>query len=175
MRRFLLIIFACVFTFQVRASTPTGSSGGGPFGLGLMVGSIISVTGKYWLSERGALDFGLGFVGQPWTVLYADYIWHIPGLFGKGTQFGRETKAYFGGGGGVGFWRQNGDCGRWNCSWDSNRTGSGTGVFIRGLFGFEWSPNHTPFGVFGELGPSILLTPGTGGTLDVGVGGRYYF
>ncbi len=51
------------------------------FGLGLMVGTIVSVTGKYWLTDQAALDFGLGFVGSPWTAIYADYLWHHAGSF----------------------------------------------------------------------------------------------
>jgi hypothetical protein len=76
---------------------------------------------------------------------------------------------------GVGFWRDTGRCGRWGCDWDGEPHDSGTGVFVRGLFGFEWYPKTTRFGVFGELGPSIIVSPGTGGTLDIDIGGRYYF
>jgi hypothetical protein len=141
-------------------------------GVGVMVGTIISATGKYWLSNQGAIDFGVGFSDHSTTVLYADYLWHIPRVFGTGTRFGRETQLYFGGGAGVGFWNHDNRCGRWGCD---DRTSDTTGLFIRGLVGFEWFPSTTRFGVFAEVGPSILLTPHTDGAVDIGIGGRYYF
>ena len=143
------------------------------FGLGLMVGTLVSATGKYWLSPRGALAFGVGVGGYRGVALYADYLWHIPGIFGSGSKFGRETFGYFGGGGGFGTWSGSDECGRWKCT--RRTSDSGTGVFLRGFFGFEWFPLRTRFGVFAEAGPTLLLTPSTSASLDVGVGGRYYF
>lgn len=143
------------------------------FGLGVMLGTITSVTGKYWLTQNGAIDFGIGFSDRNTTVIYADYLWHQAGIFGQGTRFGRETSGYIGGGGGLAFWNGNHDeCGRWRC--DGGRSDSG-GLFIRGLVGFEWHPAPTRFGVFAELGPTILLVPKTEGSLDIGIGGRFYF
>jgi len=189
MRNLILIIAVCILTCAssvvpaVQADAATSQSGSsissaprpGDFGLGLMLGSIISITGKYWLNKQGALDFGFGFVGQPWTMLYADYLWHIPRAFGTGTKFGRESSLYFGGGGGLGFWNSANGCGHWNCSWDSEHANSGIGLFVRGLVGAEWYPAPSRFGLFGELGPSIMLIPGTWGALDFDIGGRYYF
>jgi hypothetical protein len=145
----------------------------GEFGLGLMIGTFFAATGKYWLSNQAAIDFGMGFVGYPWFVTYADYLWHMPRVFGTRSQFGRESSLYFGGGGGVGFWSSTDACGHWACGWDNHESGSA--VFIRGLAGVEWYPAPTRFGVFGELGPSILVAPHTWGTVDVNIGGRYYF
>src|SRR5579863_2447442 len=58
----------------------------GDIGVGGMVGTIISVSGKYWISNQGAVDFGLGLVGAPWVVVYADYLWHLPRIFGTNSQ-----------------------------------------------------------------------------------------
>jgi hypothetical protein len=139
-----------------------------------MVGTITSVNGNYWVSNQGSVDFGAAFfVGENHAV-YADYLWHIPGIFGKGTKFGRETYGYFGGGGGVGFWDESYYCGRWDCARQPHRK-KGSGLFLRGIFGFEWYPLHTQFGVFAEVGPTTLLTPSISTTLDAAVGGRYYF
>lgn len=157
------------------AAINSAHAAGGPpadFGLGLMVGSITAMTGKYHIDSRGAVAFGIGF-GDPGTAIYADYLYHVPGMFGTGTKFGRETSGYFGGGAGIGFWDDDYECGRWHC--DRRRRDDATGVFIRGLFGFEWYAKPTRFGVFAELGPTILLAPDSGSGLDVGVGGRWYF
>lgn len=161
-----------VFVF-IGSSATANSTAPADFGLGLMLGSMNSVTGKYWLSKREALDFGLGFSGRNSVALYGDYLWHVPGIFGDGSKFGRETSGYIGGGLGIATWNDSYDCGRWKC--DRRREDSETGVFLRALFGFEWFPARTRFGVFAELGPTLLFAPGTGGTLDIGVGGRYYF
>lgn len=147
----------------------------GEIGVGSMIGTIISATGKYWLSDQAALDFGIGFVGSSWVIVYGDYLWHLPRIFGTNSQFGRDSSLYFGGGGGVGFWNGYGACGHWECDWSSHTSNSGAGLFIRGVSGVEWYPQTTRFGVFGELGPTIMIVPGTWGTIDVAVGGRYYF
>jgi hypothetical protein len=171
MRKLFILFSALTFINSAKAVTPKDSD----FGLGLMVGSIVAATGKYWISNREAIDFGVGFIGSPWSVIYADYLFHIPGVFGSGTKFGRETSLYFGGGGGLGIWSKNDHCGHWKCDRDPEPDDSGTGVFLRGLVGFEWYPLHTRFGVFGEVGPSIMITPDTSSAPDIGVGGRYYF
>ncbi len=166
-----LLRFFCVLCLALPLTSSAATTDTHKFGAGLMVGNMVAMTGKYWLSKQGAVDFGLGFSGG--TAVYADYLWHIPGIFGSGTRFGRETSGYIGGGGGVGFWSDSYECGRYDCG--RRKSESGTGVFVRGLVGFEWYPAPTQFGVFAEIGPTFLLTPSTAGRLDLGVGGRYYF
>lgn len=167
MKTFIFVLLAISSSAQASSGPPAD------FGAGLMIGSMTSMTGKYWLDKRGAVDFGLGFEGSHDMTIYADYLWHLPGIFGSNSRFGRETSGYIGGGAGVWFWHDSYECGRWGC--DRRKDDSGTGVFIRGLCGFEWYAVPTRFGVFAELGPTFLLTPDTGGDLDVGLGGRYYF
>ncbi len=148
------------------------SSRAGDFGLGGMVGTMLSATGKYWISDKGAIDFGVG-VWHPAAVGYVDYLWRLKGLFGHGSRFGRETDAYIGAGGGLGFW-SNYCAGSWRCKdRDDNRTG--TVVFVRAMFGMEWVPSKVPIGVFAEVGPAIEFMPVTGGLASVGAGCRYYF
>lgn len=138
-----------------------------------MLGSMTSATGKYWWNKKEAIDFGLGFAGSHTTTLYADYLWHAPNIFGTSSRFARETMGYIGGGLGVGLWDDSYECGRWGC--DRRTDNSDIGVFIRALVGFEWFPSTTRFGVFAEIGPTLLITPDFNGSLDIGIGGRYYF
>lgn len=142
------------------------------FGLGLMLGTMNSATGKYWFDGRSAIDFGLG-LGDPDTSIYANFIYHVPGMFGSGTRFGRESFGYFGGGAGVGWWDDEWECGRFHC--DRRFRSHATGIYIHGMFGFEWFPRTTRFGVFGEAGPTVLISPDHGSRLDIEVGGRFYF
>ena len=166
--RFLIILILSLGSMAASFKPNPGSFAGG-----LMIGSMTAVTGKYFLSKEAALDFGVGFGGYPGSALYLDYLWHIPGVFGTNSKFGRESSIYFGGGGGIAFWDDTYECGRWHC--DHRPRNTETGVFIRGLVGVEWYAAPTRFGVFGELGPTILLSPATGSGLDVGIGGRWYF
>lgn len=144
------------------------------FGVGLMVGTIDAITGKYVLPNGNAIDFGLGFMFNPWNALYGDYLFNFPGMFGSNTQFGRQSQGYFGIGGGVAFWQNRSDyCWRYYCG--TSYASSSSGVFVRGFFGVEWFPAKPPFGVFAEIGPTIGIIPGFGGTIDFGTGARYFF
>jgi hypothetical protein len=147
--------------------------GAGRIGVGLSVGSMFLITGNYWLSDRASIDFGLGVDQDPGTLFYGNYLWHMPQLFGTTTQFTRQTNAYFGLGGGLGVWSHNIHCTRWGCN--NSNTNAATEIYVHALFGAEWRPSAPAFGVFAELGPSIGLIPYVGGTVDVQVGGRYYF
>lgn len=56
------------------------------FGAGLELGSPSGLTGKYFLSDSNALDFGLGYIyhsyyyGDDGIHLYLDYLWHPASL-----------------------------------------------------------------------------------------------
>lgn len=166
MKRILLILT----TLLSLNSQAAGSNPPGDFGVGLMIGSMTAVTGKYWFDKRSAVDFGLTFDDLG---LYADYLFHVPTIFGKGSKFTRETAGYFGGGGGVVFWDDSYECGRWGCDRRTDKTE--TGIFLRAFAGFEWFAAPSRFGVFVELGPTILFAPETDTDFDIQIGGRYYF
>ena len=69
-----------------------GRDGGGggfqankTFGLGLEIGEPTGFNGKYFLSEAGALDFGVGWIYRHYYYddgahLYIDYLWHPTSL-----------------------------------------------------------------------------------------------
>ena len=50
------------------------------FGLGLMIGAPTGLSGKYFLTESTALDFGVGGIGyyrgRDGLHLHADHLWH---------------------------------------------------------------------------------------------------
>jgi hypothetical protein len=56
------------------------------FGLGLELGQPTGLTGKYFLSDSNALDFGVGYIYHSYGYaddgfhLYADYLWHPASL-----------------------------------------------------------------------------------------------
>lgn len=74
------------------------------FGLGLELGQPTGITGKYFLTDSNALDFGLGYIyhnrwyGNDGVHLYLDYLWHpfslvsaqafeLPFFIGVGGRF----------------------------------------------------------------------------------------
>ncbi len=56
------------------------------FGLGLELGQPTGLTGKYFLSDSNALDFGFGYIyhsywyGDDGIHVYLDYLWHPASL-----------------------------------------------------------------------------------------------
>ncbi len=111
--------FVALSTLLALASTPAVEArprpaGGGSnmrsfsanktFGLGLELGQPTGLTGKYFLSDSNALDFGVGYIyhnrwyGEDGVHLYLDYLWHpfslvsaqafeLPFFIGVGGRF----------------------------------------------------------------------------------------
>lgn len=146
----------------------------GDLGLGAEIGTMGSVSGKYFVMDQGAVDAGVEFLDHPWTTMYADFLWHFRGVLPQREKFWRESVLYVGAGAGVGFWDRLDTCGRWNCNWGGG-LGTGTGLFIRAVGGLEWFPTRTHWGVFGEIAPSFMWYPGGASFIDVALGGRWYF
>jgi hypothetical protein len=132
-----LLVLSFAFAPQARALDPASK-----FGAGLMVGSVASLTGKYWSDETRAFDFGLGnnYAGASW--IFADALWHS-------LVFAPVPHAlpYLGAGLGLGFKR----------SFSNNK--SDTDAFVRLPLGMNWLPERGRFEFFGELVPSFILTP----------------
>jgi hypothetical protein len=171
MTRIALLFSIALIAFPLSADMPKE----GTFGAGAEIGTVGAITAKYFIIDRGAIDAGIEFLDKPFSVIYSDFLWHIPGLFPRAHKFWRESALYFGGGGGVGFWDRLDSCGRWNCHWNSNSQGAGNGFFIRAVGGIEWYPSKTHWGVYGEVAPSYIWYPGGASMIDVAVGGRFYF
>jgi hypothetical protein len=168
MRHWIISVLFALFILPARAQTP----GSDRIGLGVVIGAPTAITGKYWTTNDEAIDFGLGFWSSSWILVYGDYHWYWPGLFGGKTKFSTQLLPYMGVGGGFVSWPDRRDCGKWNC--DRNGSG-GMGIFARVPFGVEWYPGRPPLGVFVEISPGLTIIPGTSGFMDLGIGIRYYF
>lgn len=166
----LFVLFAFVVG-SFLANPAANATPQGRWGAGLSVGSIVSLTAKYWYAEQNAYDLHLGFTGGA-TILYANHYWHLVNLFGSRTNFAQQLSAYISAGGGVSSWNNRVGCGRWGCE---PAVDSGVSMFVRGAFGAEWLPPDPPFGLFAEIAPVITVGPRSGGGLDLQIGGRYYF
>jgi hypothetical protein len=117
------------------------------FGLALELGEPTGINGKYFLSDSGALDFGVGWIYRHYYYgdgmhIYGDYLWHPVSL--ASTQ-SFELPFYIGAG--LRFWDFN-YCDR-NFCYDGNAVG------IRVPVGISFDFNNAPLDIFIQLVPVI--------------------
>jgi len=55
-------------------AAPASAQQKGQLGLGILLGDPTSGTAKYFLDDKNAFDFGIGWSAD--VVLHADYVWH---------------------------------------------------------------------------------------------------
>lgn len=138
----------------VLLAAPACAQQAGQLGLGAIVGDPIGLSGKYWLKERHALDFGLG--ASHTLVLWGDYVWH--GWEASPQPQRGRLRLYLSGGPRI-----------------ELRTTTDFG--IRTMVGLSFWPTlkRTIWEMFVELGPTCRLTNDVRVRVDGGVGVRYYF
>jgi hypothetical protein len=143
-----------------------------PFGLGVIVGEPFGVTGKYWIDRRSAIDSNFAFSFSNYFLLYADYLYHFPGAFGRSSTFVSQLNPYIGAG--LEYFIQTQDTGRQDRTYFRSDQGS-AGLGVRIPLGIEWRPGSPPLGVFVELTPGVGVIPATFAFVQGGVGIRFYF
>ena len=119
------------------------------FGLGLELGDIAGLTGKWFFAPSHALDFGIGDIYDTYYVngnpgglhLYADYLWH-PFVLTKADAF--ELPFYVGVGG------------RYIDTNDCPAGGPCVQVFgIRVPLGITFDFNNVPLDIFLQVVPTL--------------------
>jgi hypothetical protein len=128
------------------------------YGIGIILGEPSGLSGKYWLNNTNALDFGLGFsftnFNNSKIQLSCDYLWNNYDFFKTSEKliiyYGPGIKILTGG---------------------SNDAKLG----IRGVAGVGWFIKDAPIDMFFEVAPVIYMIPGTIFKIDVGIGARYFF
>lgn len=165
-----MILLSALATLPIASSahagaTGYGTRGAGDFGLGIFLGEPTAITGKYWLSDRNAVDATVGSSVGDVTVLTASYLLHFPNLLGRPSQFVKQLSAYAGIGGILGFERGK----------ESGLGDKDVALGAKAPFGIEWVPVNPPVGVFVELWPALIVVPDVGWDVFGGVGIRYYF
>lgn len=161
-------------TYHLR---PSGGGSSGNFGLGVMLGEPTGLSAKYWLSNAGAIDFGLTYAFGAYFALLADYLWHFPQAFASSGSHGSEFVPYIGVGAILFFNSQD------HYAYDQfgNRVvyyhgygGSSLGAGLRVPLGLEFLPRKAPLGVFAELVPGVGVVPGMFGFFQGDIGIRFY-
>ncbi len=150
MKRFLPCCLLLTLVFAAHASAQNRG-----FGLGIMIGEPTGITGKYWVSERNAIDGGLA-----WSFrrggdfhLHADYLWHFVGAIQSTEKF----VPYVGVGGRLAAGHDEGILG------------------VRIPFGIAYWMRSAPIEIFLELAPILDLAPATELSANGGIGARFYF
>jgi len=152
MKKLILIV---VFIFCFTGLAKSQKSG---FGLGIMFGEPTGVSFKGWISERSAIDGGLGwsFVNEGSVQIHADYLYHFYNVFET-----PNLPLYMGVGG------------RIKLKNTEHNTDMRLGVRVP--FGMSYQFTEAPVDIFLEIVPILDLNPKTSGSVNAALGFRYYF
>jgi hypothetical protein len=151
-----------------RPSRKRNFSANKTFGLGLMLGAPTGLSGKYFIGQDTAIDFGVGVIRyyrhrRSNLHIHADFLWH-PVSLASTEPF--ELPLYFGVGARV-----------WDFDDDDDRAGFGLGVRVP--IGIAFDFNNVPLDVFIELALVVDLffdyDDDYAGDVNGAVGVRYYF
>lgn len=168
----LLLVILTVADADARRNRRMGGKqyvANGTFGLGLELGSPFGLNGKYFLSDTGALNFGIGGDGyyrgdRDGLHLYFDYLWH-PVSLANPREF--QLPLYIGVGGRL-----------WSFD-DSGFQDDGTAFGIRIPFGIAFDMNNIPLDFFIQITPTLDFFQGyrddVGFWIDASVGIRFWF
>ena len=147
------------------------------FGLGLELGEPTGLTGKYFVSESGAIDFGVGWIYRHYYYgdglhLYGDYLWH-PLSLTSADAF--ELPFYVGIG--LRYWRFD-YCDNRVCEFE------GSAIGVRVPLGIAFDFNNAPLDIFIQVVPVLDFVDGdyydryddrTHLGVDLSLGIRYWF
>ena len=149
-----LLFFLTLSQVVVASENPKQYPSRGSFGIGMVIPAGITL--KYWTSSVNGLDLKLGW-GQDKekSRLCFDYLWHNFNFFEESKS--QKLAFYYGLGGKLHFGEYNDYIG------------------LRMVFGISYIFPTTPFDLFLELSPTLLLSPETNFETDAGIGLRYFF
>jgi hypothetical protein len=148
MKKFVLLIISALFTLNVLAQ----DSG---FGIGIIIGEPTGLSGKYWLSEKSAVDGGLAwsYLNEGAFHIHADILVHSYNLIhvSKG-----QLPLYLGLGARI-------------------KLASDTRIGARIPLGINYHFGSAPLDVFFEVVPILELIPATDFDINAAIGIRYFF
>jgi hypothetical protein len=159
-RRAFLVL---VMTVATAATAGGARADGGPFGLGLILGSPTGVSGKLYFNRQNAIDFAVGeaFANERGFHFHLDYLWH-PFMLAQDEGF--SLPFYLGIGGRI-------------LSRDGH-AGSDLHLGARAPFGILFDFKRVPLDVFVEVAIIVDIIHNNDDDLvdlNAGVGIRYYF
>ena len=160
--RYLVLVLCVLFAASSEAK--------GNIGVGFVLGSPTALSAKGFISKKNAWDVQLAFDDDAFIV-YGDYLMHFPGAFKTNDPFGSRLTPYVGVGPVLAVeTKDRHDEGKFFDERDDDMA-----IGVRVPFGVEWIGDEVPIGVGLEIGPGIIVAPGTDGFFTAGVTLRYYF
>ena len=139
----------CVLGGNVAHAQRTG------YGAGVMLGEPLGGSFKAWLSDKTAIDAGIGYANYDdgGLQLHADYLWHSFELLGAGSG---RMPVYYGIGARLKF-------------------ADSTHVGFRAPIGVSYLLDTAPVDIFAEVAPILDFTPNWRVEWNLLVGARYWF
>ena len=161
---FIIILILCAFSSNISFSQSPESKN---FGFGVILGDPTGLTLKFWTSRENAfvVDVGASYFGSP--RIGVDYLWHFDAFRSS------IAKLYAGFGGVLGIGEGRGFYYTEHHGFYF-RSDNGVGLGVRGVFGVNVIPRHSPLEFFLEVGLLVGLSPAFGSAGDVGLGMRFY-
>jgi hypothetical protein len=150
MTKYTVTILAVLIIATIAFSQNSG------FGLGIIIGEPTGITGKYWISQTGAIDGAAAwaFSHEGAMHLHADYLYHKFELIK--VQKGSFALYY-----GIGGRLQIGEHDTW--------------LGLRIPVGMDYLFASDPFDIFFEVVPILDVAPDTDVSLNAAIGFRYWF
>lgn len=145
MKVFILTVF-----LAISGALFSQSSGNG---IGVIVGNPTGVVFKSWLNSSDAIDVAAAWSlqGDGYLTIHADYLMHDTGIFKR-----RNLPVFYGLGAAVGL-------------------GNDASLGIRVVLGIDYYFSGSPFDLFVEVAPTLLLTPASDFDFQGAIGFRYFF
>lgn len=167
MKTTMFIIGVLLTLSLALATTASAQQQGGRFGAGFVFGEPTGIAWKYNINERNAIDGAIGFSPYDRYRIDVDYLWHSYPFRDPNLSL------HYGVGGAVGFGRTDYLLvdGRNSYLFRTQDLGFG----VRGVVGMTYLVPRTPMDLFLEVAPLMILAPGTGMGVDLGLGARFYF
>ncbi|MBI3292384.1 MAG: hypothetical protein HYZ73_06210 [Elusimicrobia bacterium] len=130
-----------------------GPGGGSNLGVGFQVGASSGFSAKYWLGRKRAVQGLLGWRSSGTFQFQFSYLWHDFTVFSIPKE--HQLPFYLGVG--------------------TRVTSNDPEWGIHGVVGLNYLPAKSPFDIFLEAGPVLVLAPRASGDFDAALGARYYF
>lgn len=127
-------------------------------GVGVMFGEPTGLSFKGWISERSAIDGGLGwsFAHEGSVHIHVDYLYHFYNVFDT-----PRLPLYIGVGGRI--------------KLQNTKNNSDMRLGVRIPFGISYQFAEAPLDIFFEIAPVLDLNPSTSGSVNGALGVRFYF
>lgn len=140
-------------------------------GVGFVLGEPTALSAKFFLPYDRGIDVQLSINSRDYFLIYGDYLFHFPGLFGRQNEFLDKLYPYAGVGPLLAFGNSSYHAEGQYFDNHDDRFALGARV----PFGAEWLWDKAPLGIGLELAPGVMIAPSTVGFLQGGISFRFYF